>query len=125
MHIIVRHTAAVTIPAWKVHATLMTTTGRNRSSARSGYIVRNGTQITQWHFQNKGTLTSPLRLSFVLKIALRCLLPSIIYSVPCDGTVQRAYILAFVETFCIKNVNLSITEGIKASKELDLFLLSV
>ena len=26
-----------------------------------------GTQITQWDFQNKGTLTSPAQLSFVLK----------------------------------------------------------
>ena len=32
-----------------------------------------GTQITQWDFQNKGTLTSPARLSFVLKVPLRYL----------------------------------------------------
>ena len=40
-----------------------------------------GTQITQWDFQNKGTLTSPALLSFVLKVPLRYLRPSIIYSV--------------------------------------------
>ena len=50
-----------------------------------------GTQITQWDFQNKGTRTSPARLSFVLKVPLRNLRPSAIYSVPCDRIVQRAY----------------------------------
>ena len=43
-----------------------------------------GTQMTQWDFQNKGTRTSPARLSFVLKVPLRHLRPSVIYSVPCD-----------------------------------------
>ena len=50
-----------------------------------------GTQVTQWDFQNKGTRTSPARLSFVLKVPLRNLRPSVIYSVPCDRIVQRAY----------------------------------
>ena len=50
-----------------------------------------GTQITQWDFQNKGTHTSPARLSFVLKVPLRNLRPSVIYSVPRDRIVQRAY----------------------------------
>ena len=50
-----------------------------------------GTQIPQWDFQNKGTLTSPAQLSFVLKVPLRHLRPSIIYSVPCDRILQRAY----------------------------------
>ena len=50
-----------------------------------------GTQITQWDFQNKETLTSPARLSFVLEIPLRYLRPSVIYSVPCDRILQRAY----------------------------------
>ena len=36
------------------------------------------------------SLTSPARLSFVLKVPLSCLSPSIIYSVPCDLIVQRA-----------------------------------
>ena len=51
-----------------------------------------GTQITQWDFQNKGTRTSPAQLSFVLKIPLRNLRPSVIYSVPCDRILQRAYL---------------------------------
>ena len=49
------------------------------------------TQITQWDFQNKGTLTSPAQLFFVLKVPLRNLRPSIICSVPCDRILQRAY----------------------------------
>ena len=50
-----------------------------------------GTQITQWDFQNKGTLASPARLCFVLKGRLRHLHPSVIYSVPCYRILQRAY----------------------------------
>ena len=50
-----------------------------------------GTQNTQWDFQNKGTLTSPGHLFFVLKVPLRHLRPSTIYSVPCDWILQRAY----------------------------------
>ena len=50
-----------------------------------------GTRMTQWDFQNKGTRTSPARLSFVLKVPLRHLRPSVIYSVPCDWILQRAY----------------------------------
>ena len=50
-----------------------------------------GTQVTQWDFQNKVTRTSPARLSFVLKVPLRNLRPSVIYSEPCDRIVQRAY----------------------------------
>ena len=49
-----------------------------------------GTQITQWDFQNIGTLTSPARQSLVLKVPLRYLRPSIIYSVPCDRIVPTA-----------------------------------
>ena len=48
-----------------------------------------GTQITQCDFQNKGTRTSPDRLSFVLKVPLRYLRLSIIYSVPSDWILQR------------------------------------
>ena len=43
--------------------------------------------------QNKGTLTSPARLSFVLEVSLHYLRPSVIYSVPCDRILQRAYCL--------------------------------
>ena len=50
-----------------------------------------GTQMTQWDFQNIRTLTSPARLSFVLEVPLRHLRPSVIYSVPCDQILQRAY----------------------------------
>ena len=50
-----------------------------------------GTQVTQWDVQNKGTCTNLARLSFVLNVPLRDLHPSVIYSVPCDRIVQRAY----------------------------------
>ena len=50
-----------------------------------------GTQMTQWDSQNKGTRTSPARLSFVLEVPLRHLRPSVIYSVPCDRILQMAY----------------------------------
>ena len=50
-----------------------------------------GTQITQCDSQNKGTLTSPARLSFGLKVPLCHLRPNIIYSVPYDRILQRAY----------------------------------
>ena len=53
-----------------------------------------GTQITQWDFQNEGTLTSPARLFFLLEVSLRCLRPSRIYSVPWERIVQkRAYLI--------------------------------
>ena len=61
------------------------------SSARSGHMVRKyypGMQITQW---DKGPLTSPALLSFVLKVPVRYLCPSKIHSVPCDPILQRAY----------------------------------
>ena len=60
-----------------------------------------GTQITQWDFQNKGTHTSPARLPFGLKVPLSNLRPSVIYSVPCDRIVQRAYCPKF--TVCPPN----------------------
>ena len=50
---------------------------------RPGHMARNKL-CWEANFQNKGTLTSPARLSFVLEVPLRCLRPSIIYSVPCD-----------------------------------------
>ena len=51
------------------------------------------TQVAQCRdFQNKGTRTSPARLSFVLEVVpLRILRLSVIYSVPCDRIVRRAY----------------------------------
>ena len=50
-----------------------------------------GTQITQWDFQNKGKSGWTGVSSFVLEVPLRHLRPSVIYSVPCDRIVQRAY----------------------------------
>ena len=50
-----------------------------------------GTQITQWDFQNKGKSGWTGVSSFVLEVPLRNLRPSVIYSVPCDRIVQRAY----------------------------------
>ena len=50
-----------------------------------------GTQITQWDFQNKGKSRWTGTSSFVLKVPLRYLRPSVIYSVPCDRILQRAY----------------------------------
>ena len=54
-----------------------------------------GTQMTQWDFQNKGTRTSLARLSFALEVPLRHLRPSVIYSVPCDRILQRAYYVEY------------------------------
>ena len=50
-----------------------------------------GTLITQWDFQNEGTLASPAKLLFLLEVPLRYLHPSVIYPVPCDRNLQRAY----------------------------------
>ena len=61
----------------------------NRPFTHSGQMVAN--KLCWDAFQNKGTRTSPARLSFVLKVPLRYLRPSIIYSVPCDWIAQRAY----------------------------------
>ena len=58
------------------------------------WINYTGTQITQWDFHNKGILTSPARLSFVLKVPLRQLRSSVIYSVPSDRILQRACFLS-------------------------------
>ena len=51
-----------------------------------------GMQITQWDFQNKGKSGWTGASSFVLEVPLRNLHPSVIYSVPCDRIVQRAYL---------------------------------
>ena len=47
-----------------------------------------GTQVKQRDFQSKGIRTSPARLSFVLKISLCNLRPSIISSVPFDRSCK-------------------------------------
>ena len=59
-----------------------------------------GTQITQWDFQNKGKSGWTGKISFVVKVLLRHLRPSIIYSVPRDWIVQRAYFFFFNCTTC-------------------------
>ena len=50
-----------------------------------------GTQMTQWDFQNKRKSRWTGKSSFVLEVPLRHLRPSVIYSVPCDWILQRAY----------------------------------
>ena len=50
-----------------------------------------GTQVTQWDFQNKGKSGWTGTSFFVLEVPLRYLRPSIIYFVPCDRILQRAY----------------------------------
>ena len=50
-----------------------------------------GTQVKQRDLQSKGIRTSPARLSFVSKVSLCNLRPSIISSVPCDRIVRRAH----------------------------------
>ena len=50
-----------------------------------------GTQMTQWDFQNKEKTGWTGKNSFVLEVPLRHLRPSVIYSVPGDWILQRAY----------------------------------
>ena len=50
------------------------------------------TQMTQWDFENKGKSGWTGTRSFVLEVPLRYLRPSVIYSVPCDWILQRAYL---------------------------------
>ena len=53
-----------------------------------------GTQVMQWDFQNKGKSGWTGTNYFVLEVPLCNLHPSVIYSVPCDRIVQRAYSIA-------------------------------
>ena len=48
--------------------------------------------MTQWDFQNKGKSDWTGTSSFVLEVLLCNLRTSIIYSVPCDRIVQRAFL---------------------------------
>ena len=50
-----------------------------------------GTQMRQWDFQNKGKSGWTGKSSFVLKVPLRHLRPSVIYFVPCDWILRMAY----------------------------------
>ena len=54
-----------------------------------------GTQMSQWDFQNKGKSGWTDKSSFVLEVPLRHLRPSVIYSLPCDRILQRAYIVFY------------------------------
>ena len=53
-----------------------------------------GTQMTQWDFQNKRKSGWTGKNSFVLEVPLHHLRPSVIYSVPWDRILQRAYFVA-------------------------------
>ena len=72
-------------------ATVCWTIGPFQDPVTWSRINYTGTQVTQWDFQNKGSRTSLTRLSFVLEVPLCNLRPSVIYSVPCDRILQRAY----------------------------------
>ena len=54
--------------------------------------------MTQWDFQNKGKPGWTGKSSFVLEVPLRYLRPSVIYSVPCDRILQRAYCAVVART---------------------------
>ena len=72
-----------------LNAWTMTSIGPLRDPLTMYGINYAGTQITQWYFQNKGTRTSPAWLSFVLKVPLRYLCPSIIYSYHVTGSCKE------------------------------------
>ena len=55
-------------------------------------IKYTGEQVAQWDFQNNAILTSPPGPVFVLEVPLRNLLTSTCNFIPCDRTVQRAYL---------------------------------
>ena len=50
-----------------------------------------GRKMTQWDLENKGKSGWTGKSSFDLEVPLRYLCPSVIYSVPCDWILQRAY----------------------------------
>ena len=80
---------------------------RNRPFAGSGHMqVQNkysgialGCKLLSEISKTKELVTSPGRLAFVLKVPLLSLPPSIIYSVPCDQILQRAYYFGFGPEF--------------------------
>ena len=75
---------------------LMPVSFNNRLFEGSGHMVRNK---LHWDANNAVGLPkqrnsyNSSRLSFVLEVPLRHLRPSVIYSVPCDWILQRAYCL--------------------------------
>ena len=48
----------------------------------------------QRDFQNRGKLRWTGKSSFVSEVPLRYLRPSVVYSVPCDRILQRAYCIS-------------------------------
>ena len=50
-----------------------------------------GTQMTQWDFKTKESRAGLVRVPLFWKSHWRYLRPSVIYSVPCDWILQRAY----------------------------------
>ena len=92
----------------KWHIVLCNFIQTNKPFAWSGHMVQNKLlwdAITQWDFQNKGTCTSPARLSFVWNVPLCYLRPCIIYSMPCDGMVQRCINHAELGVGCDKLIH--------------------
>ena len=63
-----------------------------------------GTQMTQWDFQNKGKSGWTGTSSFVLEVPLRHLRPSVIYSVPCDRILQRAFCLTYMLDYIVMQI---------------------
>ena len=70
--------------------------------------------MTQWDFQNKEKSRWTGTSSFVLKVPLRHLRPSVIYSVPCDWILQMAYSFSNLfeipsgpTAFCVGNISKS------------------
>ena len=61
-----------------------------------------GTHMTQWDFQNKGKSGWTGASSFVLEVPQRNLRPSVIYSVPSDRIVQRAYYAKFQKSLKVE-----------------------
>ena len=52
--------------------------------------------MTQWDFQDKGNSGWTGKDSFVLKVPLRYLRPSVIYSVPCDRILRIIKLLGLL-----------------------------
>ena len=67
--------------------------------------------MTQWDFQNKGKSDWTGKNSFVLKVPLRHLRPSVIYSVPCDRILQRAYLAIYRTWPIVKNSSSNVLVG--------------
>ena len=73
------------------------------------------TLITQWDFQNKGKPGCTGTSFFVWEVPLRNLRLSVIYSVPCDRIVRRAYcflVSAHTQTFLLLNINSSFVSAV-------------